>query len=300
MVEFNAGLSKMASPQYGEQESNRLRGAQLSLRALFAVTFVTACLARFPGRYGIGVLVIVGWFVLAGVIVGLVVATAVAIVDLVIGAASRSRPNWSLAWIRFGRCVMAGTLAGLIMQGLAVACCFSLINPPPTNILNSWTEGTKALSPVFREPLAMQFLMVSPALLSALSISTARAFANRKATTGQSIAPTGCLFATLFGLTPLVLVIIWLFFIPKPPSRPGHENMLGLLPIAVPLWCAMAAAIGDASGVAAATLLTLVSHAQHNRHYHKVLWCAAIVVAILVTETAIHGWTGKALEWWTK
>lgn len=293
----------MASPQHGKPESSRLRRAQLSLRALFAVTFFAACLSRFVAHYGIGVLVIVGWFALAGTVVALGMASAVALVDLVVGAASRNRPAWSLVWIRFARCSLAGTLGGLIVQGLAIVCCFSLISQPPAHVLNSWTDGTQALSPVFREPLAMQLLMVSPALLSALSISIARAVANRKATTGQSIAPSGCLLATMFGLAPLVLVIIWLFFIPKPPPPPPgvfHENMLGLLPIAVPMWCAIGAVIGGGLGVAAALLLTLLSHVERNRFHRALLWCAAILAAVLLMEAATHGWMGKALEWWNK
>lgn len=298
----------MASPQGDGQDSTRLRVNQLSLQTIFFATFLAACLSRVAARYGIGVLAIVGWCALAGTIVGVIVASFVALVDMVLSSASRRPPSWSLARSRFVRCVLTGTLGGLIMQGLAAAGLFSLTNQPPTKIFSSWSDGMAMLSQTFREPLVWRFLMVSPALLGALSTSTARAFANRTSTVGQSIAPTGCLLATMFGLTPLALLIIWiaiwnLFFRPPgppPPPPPGHENMLGLLPLAVPFWCAIAAAIGGASGVASATLLTLLSHAERNRLTREVLWYAAILAAVLITEVAIHGWTGKALKLWTR
>src|SRR5207248_4134692 len=102
-------------------------------------------------------------------------------------------------WTRFARCIVVGFVGGLAVQALAVAFVFSLANPAEVNRLNSWAEGMAVLYQTLRRPLMTQMMLLSPALLSAFSLSIAQAIANRTTTTSQCVAPAGYLFATMFG-----------------------------------------------------------------------------------------------------
>src|SRR5437764_14540059 len=102
-------MQYMASaPEHVGRESNRLGVKQLSCRALFVATFFAACFARFVRHYGIGVLPFVGGPILAGMLASFFIALTVAIVDLIVTAASGRGPASSLVWTRFARCIVVG------------------------------------------------------------------------------------------------------------------------------------------------------------------------------------------------
>jgi hypothetical protein len=266
-----------------ERKSISAHGMSVSLRTLLFVMFISACLARWVAQFGVGLAIALAWCGAIGAGVG-------GILSLLVVTSRLCVPHLRIACPRdVVLCVASGVVGGIF----TAACFFAGFAPwnlVSVTVHGAWFQIVADFGPdghqVSRE---FPLLLLASAAFGALANSIAGAFADRRTKPDVYVALVGLVVAMAFAILSVVGEIAWLRFATPTAGPPGgrHENMLGLLPLAIPVWSAMCAAIGLLLGGIIAALWTWEFHARRSRIGLVLFWSAAVFASLVVTEIGV-------------
>jgi MFS family permease len=270
-------------------ESKREARLAVSLRALFFLTFVAACMARWLDRYGIGLSVALAWCAAAGAMVG-------AFLCAISFIAACLRRLWAPKAIcgystDFIACSMAGTVAGLASGAIGF---LAFIVPKRGATIEVSLNGLgisaivdPARGPVFIKDVSSELLctMIIGALAGSIVNSIACMFRSRRSSPWRYLISVSGTTAIAFGPLPVVLLVAFIFNLPE---KPGMEyEWFGLWPIAAVFYFAIFAFIGAVCGAIVSAVWILARHAQTSRTSWIVFWFSIVWVILLATEAGL-------------
>jgi hypothetical protein len=280
------------------RDGSEANGLPVSLRTLFAGVFVAACMSRWLARFGLGLAVPIFWCIAVGAATGALVSF--------VGAVGRWLNSWS------GKCfavtalnlrrIFAPVTAGAVGGALAGAVGFDYAAVAGIDRVSA--HGLAFTATMFGSggnPVPMPTFagcLLIPAFVGALAASIARSLAAEDVPALPLVLSTALVLGISLAIIPPLLITVWLLYFPpaRPPAGGWHENMLGLLPIGVAIWCIVFACVGAMAGALAGGACAWIVQARRSTLSRALLWCATIACVLIVTEAALRGWVGATLK----